>query len=140
MDKKDCAGQERGSEGRGTETEFFDGEYWDWVGVVLFLLVTVDMLTSIYAAGTAGVSAESNPLMRYLLSRSIPVIAGAHVAVGVGSAAFFYGLRENVKTAPSRYRGYIGVSLKLYLGMLVAAGLFVFANNLSVIVLRRSLL
>lgn len=82
------------------------------MGVVLFLPLTVDMLTSIYAAGAAGVSAESNPLMRYLLSQSVPVIAGAHV----------------------------GTSLKLYLGLLLAAGLVVFANNLSVIVLNRSLL
>lgn len=140
MGEKNRTGQETDPEGKGTETEFFDDEYWDWVGVVLFLLVTVDMLTSIYAASAAGVSAESNPLMRYLLSQSVPVIAGAHVAAGIGSVAFFYALRENVKMASSRYRGYLGASLKLYLGLLVAAGLFVFANNLSVIVLRRSLL
>jgi hypothetical protein len=31
-------------------------------------------------------------------------------------------------------------SLEVYLGLLIAVGLFVVANNLSVIVLRRSLL
>ncbi len=39
-------------------------EYWDWVAVALFLLVTVDMLTTMFAAAALGPVAEANPLMR----------------------------------------------------------------------------
>lgn len=72
-------------------------EYWDWVAVGLFLMVTVDLLTSLYAAEVVGIEHESNPVIRYLLSRSVGVVALAHIAAVVLVSYFFYVLFEVLK-------------------------------------------
>lgn len=114
-------------------------EYWDWVAVSLFLLVTVDLLTSMYAAEAVGLSHESNPVMAYLLSQSLVFVVVAHVAVVLVAAVMFYGLYAVAQRGSGR-EGTAWLCLEAYLGLLVVTGLFVFANNLSVIVLGDSLL
>lgn len=118
-------------------TESRTEEYWDWVAVGLFLLVTVDLLTSLYAVEAVGVVHESNPVMRFLLSRSVVVAVVAHIGVVVLVSYFFYALFEVM--SPSDGRGTRAI-LELYIAVFVAAGLFVFANNLAVVVLGGSLL
>ena len=114
-------------------------EYWDWVAVGLFLMVTVDLLTSLYAAEVVGIEHESNPVMRYLLSRSVGVVALAHIAAVVLVSYFFYALFEVLKYRSGDGR-WSRIVLELYIGLFVASGLFVFANNLTVVVLGDSLL
>lgn len=115
-------------------------EYWSWIAVALFLLVTVDMLTTIFAAARLGTSAEANPLMAWALQRGIVVLAVANVAAVVLVVAFFYALLEMLRRSPPRLRRPFALAIEVYLGLLVVAGLLVFANNLSAIVLERSLL
>lgn len=115
-------------------------EYWDWAAVALFLLLTVDLLTSMYAADVAGLEHEANPLMAWLLGQSLVVIIVVHVVAIVVAAAFFYALFEVVRELPEAYRGPTALSVEIFLGLLVAAGLLVFANNLTLIVLGESLL
>jgi len=47
-----------------TQVETRLNGWWSWVSVALFLLVTLDLLTSLYAAEAVGVEHESNILMR----------------------------------------------------------------------------
>lgn len=115
-------------------------EYWSWVAVALFLLVTLDLLTSMYAAQVVGLEHESNPLMAWLLAQSLPVIVVAHVGAVVLTAVLFYGIIELIRRTRPTLQWMMMRSLEVYLGLLIAAGLFVVANNLAVIVLRRSLL
>jgi hypothetical protein len=115
-------------------------EYWSWVAVALFLLVTVDLLTTLFAAAVLGPAAESNPLMAWLIGQPLGVLVGVNVAVVVLATVFFYGVVRMLDRTPPPYDGYFAVVVELWLGALVAAGLFVFANNLSVIVLGDSLL
>lgn len=115
-------------------------EYWSWVAVALYLLVSVDLLTTLYAAADVGVGAETNPLMAWLLGQHLAVIVGVNVAVVVLAAAFFHALVEMLRATPPAYRRYFAAGIEAWLGGLVAAGLVVFANNLSVIVLGRGLL
>ena len=115
-------------------------EYWDWIAVALFLLVTLDLLTSLYAAQVVGLQYESNPLMAWLLGQSLFVIVTVHVAAVVLATLFFYGIVELIRRTTPTLQWMMMRSLEVYLGLLIAAGLFVVANNLSVIVLRRSLL
>lgn len=114
--------------------------YWSWVAVALFLLITVDLLTSMYAAAVVDVDNEFNPVMQWLLAQHPAVIAFVNVAVVALAGLFFYGLRELLRYAPAPQRRVLAVVVELWLGLLVAAGLFVFANNLAVIVLGESLL
>lgn len=116
------------------------GEYWDWIAVSLFLLVTVDMLTTMFAAERSGVSAEVNPLVRWALGRGILTLVAVNLVAVIVVVAFFYGLVEMLERSPERLRRPFAVLVEIWLGMLLFAGLFVLANNLSVIFLGQSLL
>jgi len=115
-------------------------EYWDWLAVALFLLLAVDLLTTMAAARAVGVGAESNPLMTWVLGEGIPVIVAVHLTVLVVSVLLFAAVAGRVETTPSPFDRYVGLLVECWLGGLVAAGLAIFANNLSVIVLGASLL
>lgn len=115
-------------------------EYWDWIAVALFLLTTVDLITTFYAASLLGPQAESNPLVRLLLMQGIETVVFANLVAVVLVAAFFYALVDLLKRTPQPYRGYFSAGIEAWLGGLLAAGLLVFANNLSVIFHGQSLL
>lgn len=115
-------------------------EYWEWVAVALFLLLSLDLLTTYYAAATVGTGAEANPLVAWLLGRSLAVVVAVHLAVAVLSVGCFAALMRLYRRTPRRYRGGFGLLIELWLGGLVAVGLAVVANNVSVVVLGRSLL
>ena len=115
-------------------------EYWDWLAVALFLLTTVDLLTTLFAARAVGAASEANPLIRWALAQGLPVVVGMNIAAIVLVAVFFYGLVEMYEYTPAPYRPYFAAGIEVWLGGLLAAGLAVFANNLAVIVLGRSLL
>lgn len=115
-------------------------EYWDWIAGALFLLTTVDMTTTIYAAAVVGAGAERNPVMRWLLSAGIEVLVVANLAVVLLVAFFFYGLIEMLQATPDPYNRYFAAGIEAWLGGLLAAGLLVFANNLVVIFFGQSLL
>lgn len=115
-------------------------EYWDWIAVALFLLLAVDLLTTLAAARLVGTGSESNPLMRWLLSRGVLAVIGAHLAVVVLVTGCFHLLVGRLRrTAPPVDR-YLALTIEAWLGVLVAVGFAVFANNLAVIVLGDSLL
>jgi membrane-bound metal-dependent hydrolase YbcI (DUF457 family) len=114
-------------------------EYWSWIAVSLFLLVTVDLLTSLYAAAVVGIGAESNPFMAWLLQRELPVLVGVNVAAVVLVTVCFAGVMQMLRRTPDPYARYVAFGIELWLGGLLAAGLFVFANNLSVVVYEASL-
>ena len=109
-------------------------EYWEWLAVALFLLITVDLLTSLYAASVVGVSAEANPLMRWLLAQSIATIVAVHIAITVAVTLCFAGVLIALARTPAPFDRYLALVVEAWLACLIAAGLFVFANNLSVIV------
>lgn len=115
------------------------GEYWGWVAVALFLLTTVDLLTTLFAAATVGVVYEGNPLVRWLLRRSLPGLVAANLAAVVAGAVGFRGVVATLERTPPWLRPYYALVVEAWLGLLVAVGLSVFANNLSVILLGRSL-
>jgi hypothetical protein len=115
-------------------------EYWDWIAVALFLLLAVDLLTTLAAARAVGPGAEGNPLMRWLLGQDVLLVIGAHLVVVVLVTGCFRVLVDRLRrTAPPADR-YFAFLIEAWLGVLVAVGLGVFANNLAVIVLGRSLL
>jgi uncharacterized membrane protein len=115
-------------------------EYWDWIAVALFLLIPVDMLTTLYAARAVGSGAESNPLMRWALGQGLPTLVGVNVLAMVVAVVLFYGLLHLLNTVSEPRRRYAVVAMELWLGLVLASGLTIFANNLTVIVLGESLL
>jgi hypothetical protein len=115
-------------------------EYWSWAAVALFLLVTVDLLTTLAAARVAGPAAEANPLVRWALGESLAVLVAINVFAIALAATFFWGTIRMLRRTPDSYRRYFALLIEVWLGALLAVGLFVFANNLAVIVLGESLL
>ena len=115
-------------------------EYWDWFAVALFVLITVDMLTTMYAAWYVGPAAEANPLMRWALGQGLLVLTAVNLAATVVAVGGFYVLMRLLRATEAPYDRWVGLTVEVWLGALIAAGLFVFANNLSLIVHGRSLL
>lgn len=122
------------------EAEAPVSDYWSWVAVSLYLLLPLDLLTSLYAAAAVGVEGEANPLMAWLLTQSLTTIVGVHLAVATLAVACFYWLRVMVLRTPETLSRYFAFGVQLWLGLLIAVGLVVFANNVSVIVHGRGLL
>ena len=108
-------------------------EYWDWVAVALFLWLAVDLLTSLSAAATVGLEAESNPLMAWLLGQRLAVVVAVHLAITVAAVGLFAVLFAQARAVPRRFQRHVRVGLEAFLGGLVALGLFALANNMTVI-------
>ncbi len=115
-------------------------DYWSWVAVVLFLLIPVDLLTTAGAATIYGAQAETNPLMRWLLTRRLATIVGVHLAVLVVVAVGFRVMVLLLEATDERHQRAFAYLIEAFVGFLLLVGLVVFANNLSVIVLGESLL
>lgn len=67
-------------------------EYWDWFAVALFLLVTVDLLTTVGATRKYGLDAEINPVIIWLFRQGLLTVVVAHLAVTVLAVCAFAGL------------------------------------------------
>lgn len=115
-------------------------EYWGWIAVALFLLITVDFLTTTVAVSLYGVGAEGNPFMRWLIGHGTVPLVAAHLVAIVLAVIFFFGIIEMIRQTPEPQRKSLAVVFETWVGLLVSFGLFLFANNLSAIVLRASLL
>ncbi len=115
-------------------------EYWSWFAVALFLLLTVDILTSIGAATRTDLEAEANPFMRWLFTQDIALIVAVHLAVLVVAVGGFWALMYFRNRTPEPIDRYFDVVIEAWIGLLVALGLFIFANNMAVIVFKTSLL
>jgi hypothetical protein len=115
-------------------------EYWDWFAVALFLLITVDLLTTIGATSRYGLRAEINPIVVWLFRRGLLAVVVAHLAVTVLAVTAFAALVRTLNSVSSPYDIYLEYAIEVWLGLLMVTGLVVFANNLSVIVLGGSLL
>ena len=114
-------------------------EYWSWTAGALYLLLTLDLLTTIYAAGLYGRAAEANPLVRQALDAGVPNLVVLNLLALLVVAALVYAYMELLTTVRGVQAWVMARSFELWVGGLVVAGLFVFANNLSVIVLGGSL-
>lgn len=115
-------------------------EYWSWLAGVLFLLITADLITTIYAAAVHGVDAESNPVVGFLLGRGFVELVVANLVVTVTAVVLFDRVLSVLRRTVPPFDRLLSVVLELWLGVLLAAGLAVFANNLAVIFFGRGLL
>ena len=89
---------------RGEPLDELITEYWSWFAVSLFLLVTVDMITTVFAARVHGVATESNPLVQWVLGRGAVALATVNLLAVVLVAAFFYALVELLRATQPQYR------------------------------------
>lgn len=115
-------------------------EYWDWFAVSLFLLIPIDMLTMVGVEATRGLAAEINPLTVWLFRRGLGALVAANLLAAVLSAGAFAGVMAALRRTPPPYDTYFAFVIEVWLGLLVATGLFIIANNFSFLFHGRSLL
>jgi len=115
-------------------------EYWSWVAAALYLLLSVDLLSTLYAAASYGAAAEANPYVQWALANGVAVLVGLNLAALLALAALFYGYMRLLAATRGVEAWMLARGFEAWVGCLLAAGLFVFANNLSVVVHGRSLL
>ncbi len=113
--------------------------YWGWVGTALFLLLPVDLFTTLLCVAIVGPDAESNPWMAWLLGQPPSVLVGVHLAVGVTAVAGFAAY-EAISRRSARFGSVMLQAGRAYLVLLTAVGFLVLLNNVSVLLFRRSLL
>lgn len=114
-------------------------EYWSWLAGVLFLLITTDLITTLYAAAVRGVGAEANPVVGFLLERGIAELVIANLVVTVVVVVLFDRVLSLLRQSVPPFNRLLALVLELWLGVLLSVGLGVFANNLSVIFFGRDL-
>lgn len=115
-------------------------EYWSWIAGALYLLLSVDLLSTLYAAAVHGVGAEANPYVQWALSRGVSVLVAVNLSALFVLVALFYVYIRLLSRTRGVEAWILARSFELWIGCLVAAGLFVFANNLAVVVHGQSLL
>ena len=115
-------------------------EYWDWFAGALFVLVTADVITTHHAAWYVGSAAEANPLVRWALGQGLPTVVAVNLLAAVLAVGGFSLLLRLLEATRAPYDRYFAIGLEAWLGLLIAGGLFVFANNVFVIVHGRSLI
>lgn len=114
--------------------------YWRWFAVVLFVVVTFDMLSTLYAVEAVGSAGEANPIVRTAIDHGLLTYTALNLAAVVLAIGCFSALVWAIRSSAPPYDRYVEMGLKAWLGLLLAAGLFVFANNLAVILGGSSLI
>ena len=84
------------------------------MAVALFLLTTVDMVTTIYAAAVVGRGAESNPLVRWVLHQGLAAFAVTNLLAVVLAVVLFYGVVEMIRASPPRFDRYSSICKSLH--------------------------
>lgn len=115
-------------------------EYWGWFAVALYLLVVLDMVTTLVAAAAVGPQGEINPLVRWALGQGVATLVAVNLVALVLAAGLFYALLELLRETPRRYQPQFALAIEVFLGVLLSVGLGVLANNLSVVLFGSSLL
>lgn len=113
--------------------------WWSWFAIVLFVLLTLDMLTTMGIIVEFGVGVETNPLMRYLYGEGAVVVVVANLVALLIAAVSFRSVVDLARRLSPPWDRYFKLTVEIWLGLMLALGLFVFANNMAVIVLGESL-
>lgn len=109
-------------------------QWWVLFAVALFLLVPLDLLTTLVAVAKYGITVEANPVMRWLLQRGLLVTTTVNLIV-VGVAIIMFHLAvERIRCVPPPERRVLTVGVNVWLAILIVSGIALVLNNLLAIV------
>lgn len=116
-----------------TEVDAPARAWWGWFAASIFLLIPVDLLTTLVAVAEYGTAVEANPLMRWLLTQGLAEVVVANL-VAVALAVFLFDTAIGaVRHAPLAYRETLVRGVSVWLGFVFVAGLALTGNNLLII-------
>jgi hypothetical protein len=107
--------------------------WWKWFTVALFLLIPVDLLTTLVAVARHGAVVEANPLTRWLLQYGIPAVTVANLVAVALAVTLFDVAVGAILRAPAPYRDRLASGVDAWLAVVFVSGVVVTANNLLVI-------
>lgn len=108
--------------------------WWVRFAVALFLLIPLDLVTTLLAVAQHGLAVEANPIVRWLLRRGPVALTLANLAVVCVAVALFHVAVTRLRRTPPAYRGRVVLAVNVWIGGLIAAGCVLVANNLLTIV------
>lgn len=120
--------------GLGVEMDEQVDRWWFWFAIALFLLIPLDLFTTLIAVGRYGTVVEANPLMRWLLRQGLVAVTVVNLAV-VGFAVYlFHAAIDRVQRVPPPYRSLVDHAVRAWIGFLILAGIVLVTNNLLVLI------
>jgi hypothetical protein len=108
--------------------------WWHLFAVALFLLVPLDLLTTLLVVTKHGTTVEANPLMRWLLDQGLVVVTAVNLGVVVLVVALFHAAIHRIRQTPPAYHRTVALVVNVWVGVLLIAGTVLVANNLVVLV------
>lgn len=107
--------------------------WWALFAVALFLLVPLDLLTTLIAVGKYGTVVEANPLMRWLLEQGLLAVTVVNLVVVLLVVGLFHVAIDRIRQAPQSSHRRLTHVVNLWVGVLLAAGTVLIVNNVLVI-------
>lgn len=123
-------------------------EYWDWFIWAVYLVITIDLLVTAIFSKRYGIEGELNPIVGLLFEIGLAYVVIANILVVIFAAICFLVLLEAFDSAdgvfsvssPEIHGRPVIVLLDVWIGLLFASGLFVFTNNVLVLLEAPSLI
>lgn len=109
-------------------------QWWHLFAVALFLLIPLDLLTTLLAVEKYGLGVEANPVMRGLIDQGLVVVLAVNLAVVLLAVALFHVAVVSLRQTPPAYHRAITMFVNAWVGVLIAIGALLVANNVVVLV------
>lgn len=116
------------------EMDDYVRRWWLWFAVALFLLIPLDLFTTLLAVARYRIAVEANPVMRWLLHQGLFAVTVTNLVV-VGLVVYlFHAAIEGIRCCTPVERTNLVSFINIWLGILIAVGLAVNANNLLALI------
>lgn len=106
--------------------------WWVLFAAALFMLLPLDLLTTLVVVWEYGVIVEANPIMRRLLDQGLFAVTVANLLAAVLVVVMFQTVIGQFRQASSSDRRLLVPVVTTWVVLLNLAGVVVVANNLSV--------
>lgn len=116
------------------ELDRYVDTWWLWFASALFLLLPLDLLTTIVAVSQHGTAVEANPITRLLLERGLVSLTVVNLFVAGLAVYLFYHAIERFRQSSAASRRLSIPVVTAWLAVLNVAGVVLVVNNLSAIV------
>lgn len=113
-------------------------KYWAFFISVIFFHVPADVTITTIITNTYSVQNEANPFMRHLLQENWFLFAGSNLLAGLIAAVFFYYILMAGDDL-DRFKKPYFLFVEFTLSILLLFGVFVFLNNLSIVLFAQNL-
>lgn len=107
--------------------------WWAGFATALFLLVPLDLFTTLLSVARYGTGVEANPVVRFLLHQGLVELTLANLVV-VCVAVYLFDLAvEAIRRAPATDGRLLERGVDAWVGSMLVGGVVLVANNVAVL-------